>query len=59
MTLFPGVTNRLSNEGCIGTILTYRVYPRGWALPDNDFFLLGGGVYLDQIWTTEAQLITI
>lgn len=58
MTLFPGVTNRSSKIGCIRTILTYRVYPRGWVLLDGDSLFKGVGFYLDQIWTTATQLTT-
>ena len=31
---------------------------RGWLQPDRDLFLTGVGTYLDQIWTTAAQLTT-
>ena len=40
------------------TILDKWGVPRGWVLPDRGLFLTGGGVYLDQIWTTATQLTT-
>ena len=45
-------------RGVMEPIWTSGGYPRGWVLSDRGLFLTGGGVYLDQIWTTAAQLAT-